>query len=70
MNTLMKIIVFSAPLFAVTLLIWFGVHKKFQADFAVENVRFEREWKEFHGLDPGKDPEPPRVCRRVKSVGG
>ncbi len=56
MNTLMKIIVFSAPLFALTLLIYLAVHKQFRADFVTENVRFESEWKTFQNLDPKKDP--------------
>lgn len=47
MNTLLKIVVFSAPLFALTLFVFLQVHKKFEADYAVESVRFEREWRNW-----------------------
>ena len=56
MNTIMKVVVFSFPLFALVLFIYLAVHREFRADFTAENVRFEQEWKEFHNLDPEKDP--------------
>jgi len=56
-NTLFKIVIFTAPLFAVVLFFYLQLHTKFQADFSLENYRFEKQfqsvWK--NGTLPEKD---------------
>ncbi len=47
MNTMLKLLLFSAPVFFVAFFVYIHVHKKFQADFAVENVRFEQQWQNW-----------------------
>ena len=51
MNWLFKIAIFSAPIFIISLVVWFSQHKAFQRDFQTENVRFEQqfqaEWDQF-----------------------
>ena len=52
MNWLFKIAIFSAPIFIISLVVWFSQHKAFQRDFQTENVRFEQqfrtEWDQFN----------------------
>ena len=57
MNTIFKIVIFTAPIFAVVLFFFLQFHTKFQADYALENYRFEKQfqsvWK--NGTLPEKD---------------
>lgn len=55
MNWLFKMIIFSAPIFIVTLVIYFSQHKMFERDFQTENVRleqqFQKEWNDTNATD-------------------
>ena len=44
MNWLFKIAIFTAPVFVVSLVVYFAQHKNFERDFQTENVRFERQF--------------------------
>ena len=45
MNTLYKIIIFTSPVFAIILYFFLQMHARFQAEYSLENWRFE---KQFH----------------------
>ena len=70
-----RILVFTAPVMAAVIFIYLLVHQKFEADYTVENVRFEREWRaweEDFGIKPPRDeflPEQEREARISFSAG-
>ena len=70
-----KIVVFTAPVMAAVIFIYLLVHQRFEADYAVENVRFEREWRAWErdfGIGSPEDeflPEQEREARIAFSAG-
>ena len=68
-----KILVFTAPVMAAVIFIYLLVHQKFEADYAVENVRFEREWRaweEDFGIKPPQDEFLPEQEKEARSAFG
>lgn len=54
MNGLMKAIVTMAPVFAVCLLIFLSLNRKFDFEFAREEVRFEQQFSQATGFKQDK----------------
>ena len=59
LGTLIKVLLASAPVFIISLFLYLQLHQNFQAHYAVENIRFEKEfnqaWKSMTGDDLLKD---------------
>lgn len=54
MHGLLKALLYTAPVFVVCLVLYFALNSRFNYDFQVESVRFEKEFNQLMGLKKDK----------------
>jgi len=54
MHGLVKALLYTAPIFVVCLVLYFALSTRFNYDFQLESVRFEKEFNQVMGLKEDK----------------
>ena len=54
MHKLIKGLLYTAPVFAACLVLYFAVSERFHYQYQVESVRFEKQFDQIAGLKPDK----------------